>query len=233
MAGFADAASGKFGNELKQLEDKIKRFEVFDIPLNSAKIIGEGSAAVVFCHRVRKKNVAVKKFRQNVSKKSLLKAADSIRRLRHRNIVHFRGYSLKPSCMLFEYCHVNLTEDLVVHNMKDLINNYNDFEYYNYGERLHYVKQICQGIQYLHTKEIIHRDIKPSNVLVDGPKENIVIKLGDFNEVSAFKETYLTTVTNVSKGMCFILDYVYVICLLRKSTFVDNKIQNSCVTRAR
>jgi len=39
-----------------------------------------------------------------------------------------------------------------------------------------YIKQVCEGIEYIHKMHIIHRDIKPENILVC----NEVIKLADF-----------------------------------------------------
>ena len=38
------------------------------------------------------------------------------------------------------------------------------------------VRQVCQGLLYLHHKSIIHRDIKPENILVADNK----VKIADF-----------------------------------------------------
>lgn len=29
-----------------------------------------------------------------------------------------------------------------------------------------YIRQICEGLKYMHTEEIIHRDIKPENIFL-------------------------------------------------------------------
>jgi serine/threonine protein kinase len=40
-----------------------------------------------------------------------------------------------------------------------------------------YMKMILQGVNYLHSKNIVHRDIKPENILFDGAGH---LKLVDF-----------------------------------------------------
>lgn len=40
-----------------------------------------------------------------------------------------------------------------------------------------YMKMILQGVNYLHSKNIVHRDIKPENILFDGAGN---LKLVDF-----------------------------------------------------
>ena len=38
------------------------------------------------------------------------------------------------------------------------------------------IKQVCQGLSYLHANNVIHRDIKPENILVAGD----TVKIADF-----------------------------------------------------
>ena len=202
MARFSAA---KFGAELKTLEKEMKEFEVFDIPLNPTNVIGEGSSAIVFLHQLRNKPSAVKKFKQwqLMSKKNLLKAAKSLRTLQHENVVRFRGYSTRPSSILFEYCEVVLDEHIKVNTVKELINVFNDHDYFVLDERTNYMLQASNGLSYLHNKNILHRDFKPANLLVAGNKENIIVKVTDFNEISTFKDTCLSTATKTDglRGM--------------------------------
>lgn len=45
---------------------------------------------------------------------------------------------------------------------------------------LHFVEQIAQGLEFMHSMEVVHRDLKPSNILLD---EESNIYLSDFGAV--------------------------------------------------
>lgn len=76
-----------------------------------------------------------------------------------------------------------------MHNMRELINKFNDHEYFSYQERLQYCQQVIQGLNYLHEKEIIHMDLKPLNMLVNGTINSITVKLTDICEMAILKDT--------------------------------------------
>ncbi|EPY15281.1 protein kinase [Strigomonas culicis] len=44
-------------------------------------------------------------------------------------------------------------------------------------DNLRNIKQVAEGLSYLHSKEIVHRDLKPTNIFV---ASNHVLKIGDF-----------------------------------------------------
>jgi serine/threonine-protein kinase len=57
-------------------------------------------------------------------------------------------------------------------------------------------KQICRGLRYAHSQNVIHRDIKPQNVLID--KENMA-RLSDFGIAKIFASSGIT-MTGVTVG---------------------------------
>ena len=124
------------GTSLKELEQNVKHLTVYDVPLNITDgITGEESSALVFKKELRGKIAAVKKFKTMLSKKSILKAANSVRMLRHANVLRFRGYSTRPSAVIFEYCHIDVkSENTIIHSLRELINVFNDNDYFVLSE---------------------------------------------------------------------------------------------------
>jgi len=57
-------------------------------------------------------------------------------------------------------------------------------------------KQMCRGLRYAHSQNVIHRDIKSQNVLID--KENVA-RLSDFGIAKIFSSAHLT-LTGVTVG---------------------------------
>jgi serine/threonine protein kinase len=55
----------------------------------------------------------------------------------------------------------------------------------------YYMKQLVQGLRYIHTMDITHRDIKPENILI----ESGVIKICDFGWA-------IHSIDNQHKGKC-------------------------------
>ncbi|EJD02304.1 Pkinase-domain-containing protein [Fomitiporia mediterranea MF3/22] len=117
-------------------------------------------------------------------KKSMLDALereiDLLRELQHENIVQYLDSSSdeKHLYIFLEYVPGG--------SVTALLRNYGAFE-----ETLcrHFVKQILQGLSYLHSRDIIHRDIKGANILVDNKGG---IKISDFGISKKVEETFLS-----------------------------------------
>ncbi|KAG8594479.1 hypothetical protein GDO81_001216 [Engystomops pustulosus] len=87
--------------------------------------------------------------------------------LKHRNIVRFHHHfqDQKYMYLVMEYCrHKSLAHILRVRKLL------------TEPEVRYYMKQILQGVQFLHQQGIIHRDLKLSNFFI---AKNMVVKIGD------------------------------------------------------
>ncbi|CAG8729463.1 24570_t:CDS:10, partial [Gigaspora rosea] len=108
----------------------------------------------------------------NDRKKSMLDALQReitlLEELQHENIVQYLGsqYEKETFNIFLEYVPGG--------SVATMLNNYGPLE-----EPLiqSFVRQILQGLNYLHEKDIIHRDIKGANILVDNKG---IIKISDF-----------------------------------------------------
>ncbi|KAG7092497.1 hypothetical protein E1B28_008848 [Marasmius oreades] len=105
-------------------------------------------------------------------KKSMLSALEHeielLQDLQHENIVQYLYSSLETDCLNI------FLEYVPGGSVTALLRNYGAFE-----ETLvkNFVRQILQGLDYLHERGIIHRDIKGANILVDNKGG---VKISDF-----------------------------------------------------
>ncbi|PSN69141.1 MAP kinase-like protein [Corynespora cassiicola Philippines] len=91
-----------------------------------------------------------------------------LRDLKHKNIVQYLGSNSDED-------HLNIFLEYVPGgSVATMLVNYGPL-----GESLiqNFVRQILQGLQYLHSRDIIHRDIKGANILVDNKGS---VKISDF-----------------------------------------------------
>lgn len=91
-----------------------------------------------------------------------------LRDLKHKNIVQYLGSNSDDS-------HLNIFLEYVPGgSVATMLVNYGPL-----GESLiqNFVRQILQGLSYLHSRDIIHRDIKGANILVDNKGS---VKISDF-----------------------------------------------------
>lgn len=86
--------------------------------------------------------------------------------LNHENIVSFISYDEKNKLITMEYCDQGSLKNCI--NFIDINKAF---------------REICNGLKYLHDRNIIHRDIKPENILI----KNNCAKICDFG-LSIVKE---------------------------------------------
>ncbi|UYV85135.1 MAP3K13 [Cordylochernes scorpioides] len=148
--------------------------EEWEVPfqkIRDMKWIGSGAQGAVFLGTLDGQLVAVKKVREQVETQ-----IDSLRGLRHPNIVNFRGVCSQPPCycIIMEYCPYGQLYD-TLHSGRAV----EPKTIYNWTH------QIALGMEYLHKNRIIHRDLKSPNVLI-GYDE--VLKISDFGTSRTWPE---------------------------------------------
>ncbi|CAH8626425.1 unnamed protein product [Schistosoma bovis] len=125
--------------------------------------IGSGAQGVVFRGCFRDELIAVKK----VNKQSDTDIRH-LRYLNHPNVIKFKGVCVEQPCycILMEYCPYG--------QLYEIIHSGNPI---SPSLICSWVKQIANGMHYLHSCKIIHRDLKSPNVLIG---YNHVLKISDF-----------------------------------------------------
>jgi serine/threonine protein kinase len=140
---------------------------------------GEGTYGIVYKakNKVTGKSVALKRIKLEKFCKedhtegvpsTAIREISILKGLRHSSIIELQDvmYTSDRLYLVFEYLELDLKRYLDGTSKpvdKELIRSY--------------IKQLCEGLAYLHTHRILHRDIKPQNLLVD--KEGHV-KIADF-----------------------------------------------------
>ncbi|KAI8929841.1 kinase-like domain-containing protein [Entophlyctis helioformis] len=129
--------------------------------------IGRGASAAVFrgLNLSTGQTVAVKQlYRSNLLNLEI----DLLKQLRHPNIVALLGYEATDSALhvIMEYCENGSLQETIK-------------KFGNVPENLVslYMKQVLQGLAYLHRQGVIHRDVKSANIL---STKDGVVKLADF-----------------------------------------------------
>ena len=103
----------------------------------------------------------------------LLREIRILRMLRHDNVIRFY-HLLPPSAPLSSFNDLSIVFEFVDTDLQKLIHSNQHFS------NLHiqyFMYQLCCGVHYVHSANVIHRDIKPANVLVNA---DCSLKLCDF-----------------------------------------------------
>ncbi|KNZ44308.1 hypothetical protein VP01_92g13 [Puccinia sorghi] len=176
------------------IEDGSSRAAKASIKWVRGALIGQGSFGSVYLgmHALNGTLMAVKQVERpsgtshnEERKKSMLGALvreiEFLKELQHTNIVQYLDSSADDSFfnIFLEYVPGG--------SVSTLLKNYGSFE-----EALvnTFTRQILEGLNYLHSKEIIHRDIKGANILVDNKG---VIKISDFGISKRVEDNLLST----------------------------------------
>ncbi|KAK4883458.1 hypothetical protein RN001_006777 [Aquatica leii] len=148
-------------------------------------VAGEGTYGIVYKAKdkitgklVALKKIKLEKFTNRGESEGIpstaLREISLLKGLRHSNIIELLDVICKPPnlYLVFEYLEIDLkkyVDNVEKHMSEDLIKSF--------------LKQLLEGIGYLHMHRILHRDLKPQNILLD--KEGH-IKLADFGLSRSF-----------------------------------------------
>mmetsp|Transcript_13022 Transcript_13022/g.22375 ORF Transcript_13022/g.22375 Transcript_13022/m.22375 type:complete len:456 (+) Transcript_13022:182-1549(+) len=139
------------------------------------KVIGEGAFAEVYLAKSKSSGgmVAVKRvFKQDHDdSEALVREISILKSVKHVNIISTFDVFDSPS-----YVHIVL-EYIQGGELFDLIASAGKFSEKNASQIM---KQMFEGLRYLHTHRIVHRDIKPENVLCTNREWPVHVKLCDF-----------------------------------------------------
>ena len=166
----------------EELMEHLEKDSWDDLKYMKGAMIGQGSFGTVFLalHAVTAELMAVKQVEMpsnsgsamDAKKNNMIEALKHeislLRDLKHPNIVQYLGSNSDET-------HLNIFLEYVAGgSVATMLVNYGSL-----GEQLisNFVRQILQGLNYLHSKDIIHRDIKGANILVDNKG---TVKISDF-----------------------------------------------------
>ncbi|KAI7520649.1 Pkinase-domain-containing protein [Hortaea werneckii] len=166
-----------------ELMEHLEKDSWDDLKYMKGAMIGQGSFGTVFLalHAVTAELMAVKQVempsnhgtaamdaKKNQMVEALKQEISLLRDLKHANIVQYLGSNSDEE-------HLNIFLEYVAGgSVATMLVNYGSLPE---GLIANFVRQILQGLNYLHSKDIIHRDIKGANILVDNKG---TVKISDF-----------------------------------------------------
>lgn len=145
--------------------------------INFSKKLGDGASGTTYLGTFKGEKVAIKSYSAGILRhdiNSVKNEMDILSKMQHKNIVHFKGFVLhkdKPSAAL-------VTKFAEKGELGDAL--YKSYLIRRKGNALRFkiVLGLAEGLQYLHSYNVIHRDIKPANILLDDNFEPLLTDFG-------------------------------------------------------
>lgn len=133
------------------------------------KQIGEGTFRNVYKGTFRGEKVCIKILKGKDNEKEwekYLSEINILRRLKHPNIIGFRGVSTEPNnCLITEYAELG--------TLKEVLENH----ILSFEQKVVMALDISRGLQYIHSQNLIHGNLSDFNLLVTS---EFRIKISDF-----------------------------------------------------
>ncbi|XP_031629913.1 cyclin-dependent kinase 9-like [Contarinia nasturtii] len=143
--------------------------------------IGHGTYGEVFkaCNPTTNKIVALKRVLDDNKKfgfsMTTLREIRILQQINHENVVNLIEVCRSTSSVGGYHSNFYLVFEFCEHDLAGLLSNTN--VRFNLGEIKSILKQLLNGIYFVHSCKIFHRDLKPANILVT---KTGVVKLADF-----------------------------------------------------
>ena len=155
--------------------------------------IGEGSYATVFRYTdpYYQIPVVLKRAKPELDNKELARFKqefDVLKSLRSPYIVEVYSFNESEREYTMESMDENIYMFILKNNTKLTL-----------ATRKGYIRQICRGLKYIHSKQLLHRDISLTNTFIKHYDDVDVIKIGDFGLVKT-PESTLTSLQSELKG---------------------------------
>ena len=134
------------------------------------------------------------------SKKQIYNEASIMKKLFHPNVILFKEVIIDKKLDYF-YIIMEYADDGDLNKkIKQQKNKKISEKYFPEETIVKYFYQICQGINYIHSKNVIHRDIKSQNIFLT---KNGSIKIGDFGIAKALSKTNSNAMTVIGTPYYF------------------------------
>ena len=134
------------------------------------------------------------------NKKQIYNEAVIMKKLFHPNVISFKDV-FKDTKLDYFYIVMEYADDgdlnKKIRQQKQKISKE---KYFPEEKILKYFYQICKGIEYIHSKNVIHRDIKSQNIFLT---KNGTIKIGDFGIAKALTKTNSNAMTVIGTPYYF------------------------------
>ncbi|KAM0850645.1 hypothetical protein ACQ4PT_052935 [Festuca glaucescens] len=170
------------------------------------RIIGRGGFAVVYKGILANGVVAVKQLSNAyMNPNGFQREVESMIKAKHKNVVRFLGYcsdtQQKADNYNGNFVMVDVQQRLLCSeyvpngSLRDYIKDASCG--LEWRQRLQIIREICEGLKYLHQKKIIHCDLKPENILLN---HNMVPQIADFGVARCFAENQSRVIATTIVG---------------------------------
>ncbi len=158
----------RFSSRKKIAKREIGKYTITDV-------IGKGGYAIVYkgLHKDLNMSVAIKMMKHDMAMDELFKEqftgeARLIAKFNHRNIVDVYDFEkqFRTIFIIMEFLEGISLEEMLINRSK-----------LSYADTVNYLIQICNGLKYAHSRQVVHQDIKPANIFI---MNNGQLKILDF-----------------------------------------------------